>query len=317
MKKKSKQPAADQAAHPKTETARPTLKAALPTLEAGLPRTLGNWELLRLLGEGPLARVYQARALNGPSPEARYAVKVLRDEFADDPNMVNLLRREATVGRTVSHPHLIPVLSAQVHERPMFIVMPRLIGLTLAERIATRRPISVSQALWIARQTAQALDALHTAGWLHGDIKPSNVFLSPDGHVTLLDLGFAQPINDGGCPLTRPLLGTLHYMAPESLISTSRTDARSEVYSLGVMLFEMLAGRLPFPAKETSELIEQHLLRPASDLRVRNHNLRTAVASLVWKMLAKNTLRRPQSAKDLIRQLMPLEIDELPQRIPA
>ncbi len=281
-----------------------------------LPRTIGTWELLRPIGEGRMARVYQARPLHGPAG-ARYAIKVLREEYQGDAQFVNLLRCEAQVGRTVSSPHLISVLASQVQDSPYFVVMPHLSGRTLAGRLSARLPISVPQALWIARQTAQALDTLHRSGWLHGDVKPSNIFLAPDGHVTLLDLAFAQPLRDTHCVLLRPLLGTLHYIAPEALISTTRADERSDIYSLGVMLYEMLVGRVPFDGDEPGELIEKHLRQPANDLRSRHPQLPTEIAGLVYKMLAKNPLRRPHSAADLVRQLIALEIDALPQRISA
>ena len=298
------------------DTAASGARTSRPASGEVLPRTIGTWELLRLIGEGRLARVYQARPLNGPAG-ARYAVKVLREEWQGDAQIVNLLRREAMVGRGVSHPHLISILASQVQESPYFVAMPLLVGRTLAERMAARRRINVPQALWIARQTAQAMDALHQAGWLHGDIKPSNIFLAPDGHVTLLDLGFAQPLRDTSCALLRPLLGTLHYIAPEALISSTRADQRSDIYSLGVMLYQMLVGRVPFDGDEPGELIEKHMRQPANDLRSRHPQLPTEIASLVYKMLAKNPLRRPQSAQELVRRLIALEIDALPFRIPA
>ncbi|HZZ71672.1 MAG TPA: serine/threonine-protein kinase [Pirellulales bacterium] len=300
----------------KNDVSQLTPPAPVPTEEV-LPRPIGSWELLRLIGEGRLSRVYQARPTNGDSQGARYAVKVLREQWHGDAQVVNLLRREALVGRSVSSPHLVSVLASQVQEPPYYVAMPCLVGWTLAERFAAGRRISVPQALWIARQTAQALEALHSAGWLHGDIKPSNIFISPDGHVTLLDLGFAQPLENSSCALVGPLLGTLHYIAPEALISTTQTDQRSDIYSLGMTLYQMLSGHLAFNTEDPAELIEQHLRQPVREIRSQYPQLPIEITSLVYQMVAKNPLRRPQTAHELVRRLMALEISVLPQRIPA
>jgi len=282
-----------------------------------LPRDLAHWELLRVLGEGQLARVYQARPLQGATKLAHYAVKVLREEWQDDDRVVKLMRREAQVGREISNPHLISILDAGLQQPPYYVTMPCLVGYTLADRLAIRRPIPVGEALWIARQTAEAMDSLYHAGWIHGDIKPANIFIAPDGHVTLLDLGFAREVDEGECSLTRPILGTLCYLAPETFISTRTPDIRSDIYSLGATFFQMLAGRPPFASEEQAELVEHHLRRPAMDLRIQHPRLSTAVAQLVWQMLAKSPLRRPQSPRDVVRRLMALEIEELPHRISA
>src|SRR3954471_5481422 len=122
-------------------------RTSRPATGETLPRTIGTWELLRAIGEGRLARVYQARPTNGPAG-ARYAVKVLREEWHGDAQIVNLLRREAQVGRMFSHPHLISILASQVLEPPYFVAMPYLSGRTLAERLSKGRRVDVPQALW-------------------------------------------------------------------------------------------------------------------------------------------------------------------------
>ena len=117
---------------------------------------------------------------------------MLRPRWKDDPRAIGLLQREALVGQTVSHPHLVPILAAHVLESPRLLVMPWLEGASLAVRLANGQQYGVPEALWIARQTAEALDALHQAGWMHGDVAPGNIHLSPTGHVTLLDFNFAR-----------------------------------------------------------------------------------------------------------------------------
>ena len=120
--------------------------------------------------------------------------------------------------------------------------MPWLEGASLAARLADGQQFGVPEALWIARQTAEALDALHAAGWMHGDVTPGNIHVSPTGHVTLLDLNFARRSDEIGSAVDRPIMGTCSYLAPEYLTSALRPDIRSDIYSLGVVLFEMSFG---------------------------------------------------------------------------
>ena len=154
---------------------------------------VGTWQLMGRVGHGQWAGVYRARPVNAPVDRpAAYAVKMLHENRQQDPVAIEMLAREAQVGRQVSHPHLIAILESQLKRAPQFLVMPWLEGATLQAYAAARRLLDPPAVLWIARQTAEALDALDQAGWMHGDIKPSNIFLSPQGHVTLLDLGFAR-----------------------------------------------------------------------------------------------------------------------------
>jgi serine/threonine-protein kinase len=161
---------------------------------------------------------------------------------------------------------------------------------------------------------AEALEALHAAGWMHGDLKPGNVFLSPGGHVTLLDLGFARRCDETGSAVDRLLTGTCNYMAPELITSALGADIRSDIYSLGVVLFELLAGRLPFTGGSLTELTEQHRRCRPPDLRRLAPQLAGGVVQLVQQMLAKDPLRRPQSPCELIDRLVRLEIATFSER---
>ncbi|MCX7428699.1 MAG: serine/threonine-protein kinase, partial [Planctomycetia bacterium] len=242
------------------------------------------------------------------------AVKILRRRWESDARAVALFCREAQVGRGVSHPRVISVLAAGLREPPYYLVMPWLDGCTLRTRLDDPERPDLPTALWIGRQVAEALGALAAAGWRHGDIKPSNLFLSPGGHVTLLDLGFARREHEDGSAADRCVLGTCNYLAPETITSALAADVRSDIYSLGVVLFEMLAGRLPFEGSTLEALVVQHKQSRPPDLRRLASHVPQGVAALVHQMLAKDPLRRPQTPGDLVERLARLEIHSFADR---
>ena len=287
------------------------------TATAAGPRRLGPWLLERLIGRGSMSSIYQARPADNSAQSARYAVKVLDAAWQDEPLAIAFFRREATVGRRVSHPHLVSVLSAQTAAPPFYLVMPLLSGRTADERLARGELISLPHALWIARQTAEAAGAVHRAGYLHGDVKPGNLMITGEGHATLLDLSLARELAETGSALDRPVVGTIHYLAPELLTSTTRADERSDLYSLGATLFELLVGRPPFRVNSLEELAETQQRGDAPDIRSLAPQIPAAVADLVRRLMSRDPLRRPRQATQVVRELMALEISTLAERIPA
>ena len=204
--------------------------------------------------------IYLARPAGCPeNTPPDYAVKVLRLPHQHDAEAVAALRRESMVGRQVSHPHVISILTARVDQAPYYVVMPRLDGLSLRSVLRQTGHIACNRVLWLVRQVAEGLDALHKRGWLHGDVKPDNVVATVQGHVTLIDLGFARPLGLPRSTSQRPLMGTLQYAAPECFVTSRTEDQRSDIYSLGVTLYELLTHRLPFDSKDPRRLVLAHL----------------------------------------------------------
>ena len=285
-------------------TVRPTQRRE----PASLLRQLGRWDLVRLVRSGPLASVYQARAAGSVAGQrAAYAVKVAAsaDDAAD--LATQAICREALVAGEVKHPHLVTVLAAHVARAPAYIVMPWLEGTTLAE-LSRRQRIDAPSALWYVRQAAEALEALHAAGWMHADVKPENLLVSRSGHVTLLDLGFARRPHDPASEIDRSVVGTIHYLAPEMASPSWRPDIRSDFYSLGVTLYELLAGKRPFEGPGLTEMIAQHREERPRELRRLNPHLPRELAALVHELMSKNPLRRPQTPSELIERLIELEV---------
>ena len=286
---------------------------------------LGPWQLVRLICENNFTRVYQARADEGPAGDdaegesawkpAAYIVKVLRKEWWRDPQAIEMQRREAWVGSQASHPNLLPVLSASVQEPPFYVVTPKVDAVPLSHIIAERAPLAVPLALWIARQVAEGLDALFEAtGMIHTDVKPANILVSNAGHATLIDFGLVQTPAEASRWATRPLAGTLGYIAPEMVTSALAAGPRSDIYSLGVTLYEMLIGRRPWDSDDPAELATLHREAKPADLRAARPDVPEPVAELVQAMLAKDALRRPGSARELAARLVRLEIESFALR---
>lgn len=271
---------------------------------------LGRWELTALAGEGAFCRVYRARPAGTPGRPASYAVKVLDERWQHQPAAIATIAREAEVGRAVRHPHLAAILDAHLSGAPHHLVMPWLEGQSLEERLATGR-LPLADCLWLARQAAEALAALEAAGWMHGDVKPANVMIGPNGHATLIDFGFARRPRDTASILDRAVLGTIHYIAPEVLVDSQRADIRSDIYSLGVVLYQMLTGRRPLEGESVAELARAHREQRPAALRNFAPEVPSGVASLVHRMLSKEPLRRPSSPASLVQRLAGFEIDNL------
>ena len=281
------------------------------------PERLGRWELAALEAEGATSRIYRARPEDaaGDAPGA-YALKLLGEPYASQPRAIEQFHREAIVGGTLNHPNLVPVLAAHAEGPPYYLVMPLLAGATLSQRLAAAAYPALPVALWIVRQVAEALAELQAAGWMHCDVKPANIFVSPLGHATLIDLGTLGRLDEAQSRAARCVAGTLLYAAPETMTSALRRDIRSDIYSLGVTLFELLAGHAPFAADDPAGLIALHRQGKPPELKRLVPHLPREVFRLVKRMIAKDPWRRPQSPNELVNELTALEITTFGDRLP-
>ncbi|MBL8797434.1 MAG: serine/threonine protein kinase [Planctomycetia bacterium] len=271
-----------------------------------------GYELFRCLGGGPLTCVFQARECETDTP---CAVKLLRPEWEDDATAIKLLQREARAGLKVQHPRLVGFRYVHVTRPPYFLVMDLLGGESLRKKMQREYQLNVPTALWIARHTAEALAALHQAGFIHGDVKPDNIRLVDAGSAMLIDLGFAHRPGENASLFEQGyVLGTVDYLAPELCGAEPATEASSDLFSLGACLFEMLTGRLPYPPGSLEQTLRRHQCDPPADIRQIAGPLPAGLVHLVERLLARKPTDRPRAAA-VVPQLIRLEIAAFSQRL--
>lgn len=278
------------------------------------PQLLGEWFLVRPIAQGTWTSIFQATVASshGNRPP-RYAVKTLRANIADPSVARSHLSRETEVGQTVVHPHVVPILAWKLTGTQPYIVMPWLGGMSLQHLLCRSGTIAPADAIWMIRQIAEGLSATHRAGWLHADLKPSNLMVNPDGHVTIIDFGFARRFAecDRG---PGEVVGTLDYMAPEWILGQFPVGPRSDLYSLGVIFFEMLAGQRPYSIRSLREAARVHRQRNVPEIRRFNPTVSHEVSHLIRQMMSPLPERRPSSAAEVAERLVSLEIEHFTLR---
>ena len=264
----------------------------------------GNYRVLSLLGEGGMGAVYLAEH---PGIGRRVAVKVLHKQFSGDEQLLGRLLNEARAANAIRHPNIIEILDSGMREDGVpYLVMELLEGETLGQRIRRVGRLPIADALAFVLQTASALGAAHKKGIVHRDLKPDNLFIVPVGgdesgrvdaeapteRIKVLDFGIAklqmpQP-GDSVKTRTGTLMGTPVYMSPEQCRGTKTVDHRSDVYSLGIIFYEMLVGQPPFVSDGFGELVNMHLNVPPPSPRASRPELSEQLDAIILKMLAKN-----------------------------
>jgi serine/threonine protein kinase len=275
------------------------------TFESGI--RIGKYIVGRKLGQGGFGILYTAR---DTELDREIAIKFLRPEHAFRPSVVQRFLQEARAAARISHPGIVTVYESGIvggtdtrADGTVYIAMELLSGETLAQRLKALGKMQVPRAIGIARQLADALAAAHASAIVHRDLKPQNIFLVPDAavvggeRVKVLDFGIAKLVDDFGSNVqthSMLMLGTPMYMSPEQCKSSAKVDARSDIYALGCMMFELVCGRAPFDG-DSGELIAKHQLVPPPTPRSIVASLPMPLEALIMRMLAKSADDRPQT----------------------
>jgi serine/threonine protein kinase len=276
---------------------------------AKLPDHLGPLKLVQQLGVGRHCEIWEAL---DPAAKARVAVKVIVPAKARDADQRKLLEHELKVAKSVSHPTVIRIDRLSDEGGLPHLVMELFPHQNLKKQIAAGVEALAPRLQRIVTETALALDHLHGRGWVHRDVKPDNILAAPDGQVKLIDLAIAQAKPGlfgkllGG---TGPVQGSPSYMSPEQ-IRGQPLDARADIYSLGCVLFELLAGKPPFSSPNTNDLLNKHVSATPPAIESLNPNATTSVSKLIRQMLAKKPADRPASMQDVLTQLRSIRFFE-------
>jgi eukaryotic-like serine/threonine-protein kinase len=273
------------------------------------PRILaGRYRLDEVIGRGGMSTVYRGTDL---SLDRVVAVKVAMDPLLErDPVYASRFKREARAAAGLNSPGVVTVFDAGADGPTRYIVMEYVEGRDLAtilrEQDPTHPPLEPGRAARIAEQVADTLAAAHAAGIVHRDIKPGNIMVTPEGQVKVLDFGIARLSDGAALTQTASVLGTAPYMSPEQAMG-QRADARSDIYSLGCVLYEMLTGKPPFMGEVAAAVLHQHVRVAAKPPSVLNPAVPPALDALVMQMLAKSPDDRPQTAAEVRDRLAAFE----------
>lgn len=268
---------------------------------------LGNrYELIEKIGEGGMAEVYKARChkLN------RFdAVKILKREFSTDAGVVDKFKREATAIANLSDPNIVNILDVGTQDEINYIVMEYVKGKTLKQLIRENGKIDSQKTIEYAIQITKALDCAHRNNIIHRDVKPQNILVTEDNIIKVTDFGIAKSTDSQTITNTSKILGSAHYFSPEQA-KGNYVDYRTDIYSLGIVLYEMVTGRVPFDGESPVTVALKHIQEPAIPPQIINPAVPDNLSKLILKAIEKEPINRYQSTKEFLNDLLKLQKNE-------
>jgi serine/threonine protein kinase len=248
----------------------------------------GRYEVEELVGHGGMSSVYKAR---DALLERHVALKILHEQYSTDEDFVERFKREARSVAQLQHPNIVTVIDRGEEDGRQYIVFEYIEGENLKEHVVRKGRLDVREALEIADEVARGLAFAHEQGLIHRDVKPQNVLLNGDGRAKVTDFGIARTLDVDGMTQTGTVLGTSNYIAPEQA-SGQPVDAHSDVYALGAVLYELLAGEVPFPGESFVAVAMKHMHEPAPNLLDVRRDVPLRVAAAVDRALEKDPEQR-------------------------
>jgi eukaryotic-like serine/threonine-protein kinase len=276
-----------------------------------------RYKIISLIGGGGMANVYLARDM---ILERDVAVKVLRFDFANDEQFIKRFRREAQAATSLNHENIVSIYDVGEDEDVYYIVMEYVRGCTLKQYIHQHAPLPVPKALHIMEQLTSAIAHAHENGVIHRDIKPQNILIDENGDVKVTDFGIAVALSSTTITQTNSVLGSVHYLSPEQARGGVTTE-KSDIYSLGIVMFELVTGRLPFSGESAVSIVLKHLQAETPSPKTWNPSIPQSVENIILKATAKDPFYRYRSARemneDIRTALDPERVNEEKFTIPA
>lgn len=258
-----------------------------------------RYELVRPIGGGGMADVYLAQDI---ILDREVAVKVLKPQFSEDEEFIRRFRREAQAATSLSHPNVVNIYDVGEEDKLYYIVMEYVQGSTLKNYIQQKGKLQVHEAVHIMEQITSAIDHAHENHIVHRDIKPHNILLSNDGLAKVTDFGIARAISDATITHTNSVLGSVHYLSPEQARGGNVTY-KSDIYSLGIVMYEMLTGDVPYSGDTAVSVAIKHLQEQVPFVREKDSSIPQSVENVILRAMAKDPLDRYYSADEMLQDL--------------
>lgn len=258
-------------------------------------RLNGRYKIIEMIGGGGMANVYLAKDV---ILDRDVAVKVLRPDFSDDDEFINRFRREAHSTTSLDHPNIVALYDVGEEDDIYFIVMEYVNGDTLKKLIQTKGKLSIEESLSIMKQIVSAIAHAHDNQIVHRDIKPHNILLDEFGNIKVTDFGIAMALSSTTITQTNSVLGSVHYLSPEQARG-GMANKKSDIYSLGIVFFELLTGRLPFSGESAVSIALKHLQSDVPSPKRWNPSIQQSVENIILKATAKDPFHRYSSAEEM------------------
>lgn len=270
-------------------------------------KTLGKrYQLVEKIASGGMSNVFKALDLN----LKRYdAVKILKDEYSDNPDFVNKFKQEANAVANLNHPNIVNIYNVGQEDGLNFIVMEYVKGKTLKTIIRDTGRLFESQAIKYSEQIARALEHAHSNNIVHRDVKPHNILITEDDRVKVLDFGIAKQSNSSTITNSGKIVGSVHYFSPEQARGMT-TDRRSDIYSLGIVMYEMVTGRLPFDSESPVTIALKHMQEPIIAPKLINPQISEKMNQIILKATMKDPIDRYQSLDEMLLDIQKLKSNQ-------
>lgn len=262
-------------------------------------RISGRYKIIEVIGGGGMANVYLAKDM---ILDREVAIKMLRLDFANEEEFIKRFQREAQSATSLAHPNIVSIFDVGEEDDIYYIVMEYVNGMTLKQYIQKHSPISIDKAIDIMSQLTSAISHAHQNHIVHRDIKPQNILIDHDGTVKITDFGIAMALSATSITQTNSVLGSVHYLSPEQARGGMATR-KSDIYSLGIVMFELLSGRLPFSGESAVSIALKHLQSETPSLRRWNQDIPQSVENIVLKSTAKDPFQRYDSVEEIEEEL--------------